>query len=148
MSVSAAFREALSDGDASRVMNLWRTVYPGLPQLRNLKEARGCMHRARTEAESIRLEKRLYSHAWLAERGLPSGLPDELRPPAEQIRPRVVYAVGVSVNSRHKGGADLASAVEAAMGQAAGEMIDAGIIDSKRVSAHMWAARDRVLKGR
>lgn len=56
------------------------------------------LHMARTQAESLPLRLRAYSHSWLMERGLPSQLPDALKPSAERLYPRVVTGVGISVN--------------------------------------------------
>ncbi len=103
------------------------------------------MHRGRTEAESIHLSKRLYSHAWLVERGLPSGLPDHLRPPAERVHPRIIAAVGIAVKSM-SGNRERAREIEAAMAEAAGDAMTSGITDPKRVSELMWEARDRLLR--
>jgi hypothetical protein len=58
------------------------------------------MHHARTQTETVSLKARAWSHRWLTERGLPSGLPDRLKPSAERIYPRVATSVGISVNTR------------------------------------------------
>jgi hypothetical protein len=63
-------------------------------------EALVTLHHARTQAESIALKLRAWSHRWLLEHGYPSGLPDHLKPSAERIYPRVVEGVGISVNFR------------------------------------------------
>lgn len=107
------------------------------------------LHRARTTASSIPVHLRLYSHAWLEERGLPSGLPDELRPPMERVFPVIKSAVGVAVKtlSTDPERIERAKAVQHAMAEAGGEAMDSGITDPKRVSKLMWEARDRVLRG-
>ena len=106
------------------------------------------MHRARTSASSIPVHLRLYSHAWLEERGLPSGLPDKLRPSMEQVFPRIVPAVGVAVKtlSRDPERIERAKAVQHAMAEAGGAAMESGTTDPEHVSKLMWEARDRVLR--
>jgi len=141
---SGAFREALSAGDVHRVRQLWAAVRPSMPQPKDAAEAEVVMHRARTEAASVPLHKRLYSHAWLEERAMASGLPDKLRP--DPVMSRIVAGVGVSVKSLSGRNSDRAAAIQAAMAMAAGEAMEDGDTDPKIVSARMWAARDRVLR--
>jgi hypothetical protein len=100
MSLASQFRQALQDGDLVALRGVWATAMPHLPQPADDADAEAVMHRARTEAECVTLRGRAWSHRWLTERGLPSGLPDELKPRAERIRPRVIEAVGVSLNFR------------------------------------------------
>lgn len=146
----AEFRSALADADALRVRKMWATEFPHLPQPETAEEAEVCMHAARTAAESLPLAKRLYSHAWLDERGLPSRLPDKLRPPAQQVVPRVVRAVGIAVVSTSMDADRVARAmaIERVMGDAAAEMHGCGITDPERVSARMWQARDDFIRNR
>lgn len=82
------------------VRALWAHIAPNLPQPSTDAEALATIHRARTEMRSIPLKLRAYSHRWLEDHGLPSGLPDELKPKAERIYPRIAEAVGVSANFR------------------------------------------------
>jgi hypothetical protein len=91
------FRQALEDGDSMMLWKMWQHAMPHLPQPKTLEQAEIIMHRARTEAETITLDKRAYSHAWLLERTLPSGLPDHLKAKAERLYPRIVEAVGIAV---------------------------------------------------
>jgi hypothetical protein len=140
--LAGAFRQALREGDAVRCRQLWGAVYPDMPQP-SPAQAEIAMHRARTETNTLPLKARRFSHAWLIERGYPSGLPDRLKPPPEQIVPRIVRGVGVSVNFSGAGKADLAAALQEAMSMAAGEaMVDGA--DDETVSAQMWAARYRI----
>lgn len=94
------FRQALEDGDLDTLRGIWAQIAPLLPQPATDEDAAVVMHRARTEADTVSLRARAYSHRWLEERGLPSGLPDALKPAAERIYPRVVEGVGISVNFR------------------------------------------------
>lgn len=141
--MNAALR-CLEEGDAAGLGRLWRRLYPQLPQPRDGAQEAFVLHRARTSAESVSLAKRLYSHAWLEERGLPSDLPDALRPVRRDSR--IVAAVGIAVMPRTPARADLARAIEAAMAAAAAEAMADGIEDPRRISALMWAARDRVMR--
>ncbi len=143
-----AFRNALEDGDVARCRALWCALYPKMPQPESDGEAETVMHQARTGANSVSLEKRLYSHAWLDERGFPSQLPDEMKPPPQRRRPVIFPAVGVSVNSMAVHRREDAKALEKVMADAAGEMIACGIVDTARISRRMWEAREAFLKGR
>lgn len=89
-------RRALEELDVKTARGLWARVAPGLPQPPTDEHALATLHHARTRAESIRFRKRAYSHSWLRERGLPSGLPDDLRPRAEQMHPVTVGVVGLA----------------------------------------------------
>lgn len=148
MSAARAFRKALADGDYRRVQSLWATVYPNMPGPTDEAEAEIVMHIARTHAESLPLAARLYSHAWVRERGFTSHLPQELRPKGERAVPIVVPAVGVSVGtlSRDPGRRERAKELERVMAKAGGDMIAAGITDPARVSAHMWQAREDFIR--
>jgi hypothetical protein len=98
MDVAAEFRRCLEELDAPGVRKLWRHVSPHLPAPADDAEALSALHMARTVAEAMPLKLRAYSHRWLLDHGLPSQLPDRLKPSAERLYPRVVDAVGISVN--------------------------------------------------
>lgn len=137
--------DALAAGDAGWLRRFWRALFPHLPGPASDREAEATMHHARTQSASLLLAKRLYSHAWLEERGLPSALPDELRP--ERPERRIVRAVAVGVRSRRLPDAD-ARELERVMAAAGGEAILAGVTDDREISRAMWAARERFLGGR
>ena len=99
------------------------------------------MHHARTQAESIALRLRAYSHRWLVERGLPTGLPDRLRPSAEQICPITVGAVGISVNTKNEWLQPAVLEVRTAMEHAVEDAYAEGRRDPVFVSAQIEAAR-------
>ena len=150
MSVAAAFRDVLDTGDAARYRFIWGEVYPSLPQLKDIDEARLSLHQARTNAESVRLEKRLYSHSWLRERGYQSGLPVCFRPEGEQVEQRIISAVGVAVTCLSDSPTRRLEAkeIERIMGEAGAELIRAGIFDKELTAKHMWQAREAYLTGR
>lgn len=81
--------------DIARIRRLWKHVAPHLPQEMTDDEAMASAHYARTAADTVALKFRAYSHAWLRDLGLPSALPDNLKPAAERAYPRIVSAVGV-----------------------------------------------------
>ncbi len=147
-SAAKAFHNALMAGDAARCRVLWGMVAKHLPQPQSLDEARVIMHRARTEARNIPLSKRVFSHEWLIERKYRSGLPDELKPKRDQVVPVLLSAVGVSVNtfSRSIDRKEECAEIEHVMGQAGGEMIDAGIFDKARTQKRMWDAKAEWLR--
>jgi hypothetical protein len=99
MSAQSEFHAALESGDIKLLRKASALLFPHLPQATSDAEAEIQLHMARTQMGSIDFRKRAYSHAWLIERGLPSQLPDDLKPKAERLYPRVVEAVFVSANS-------------------------------------------------
>lgn len=101
MQPSNPMRQVLEAGNAVALRRLWGQQAAHLPQPHSDAEAEVMLHHARTVAHSIPFHLRAYSHAWLTERGSPSGLPDELRPRAERLHPRIVPTVLISVNSRY-----------------------------------------------
>lgn len=93
---SAEMRRCLLDCDVVQLRKLWMHVAPDMPQPENDHAALISIHLARTMARFIPFRARAYSHRWLTDQGLPSKLPDQLKPRAERIYPRVVNAVGIS----------------------------------------------------
>lgn len=142
-----AFRNLLEQGDVEGLRSSWAAVFPNMPQPESREQAEIVMHRARTEAESLPLRPRAYSHRWLSERDLPSGLPDRLKPSAERLYPVVAQGVGISVNTEQDW-------LKPAMGEVRGAMecavLDADaegrLSDTPFVKARMSEARDRTLK--
>jgi hypothetical protein len=125
---------------------MWESIAPHLPQPRNDAEVLTSIHCARTYAQSIAFRLRAYSHAWLVERGLPSGLPDYLRPSAERMYPRVVDAVGIAVGAPpHR--RELGLAVRHAMSDAVEDCYADGNKDPAFVKARMFEARLKVMRG-
>lgn len=143
MKHSAEMRRCLEDGDVQGVRKLWAHLSPHLPQPVSDLDALKVMHMARTHAASVKFRLRAYSHHWLTEHGLPSGLPDHLRPRAERMYPRIVDAVGIAVKSRLP---DLRLELETAMSAAVMEAYADNRKDPSFVKARMMEARERVLK--
>ncbi len=151
MSISAACRAALYDGDVRRTRHLWAQVSPDMPQPESDAEAEVILHQARAAADSVPMQKRIYSHAFLSERGLPSQLPDGMKPPRERKGPPVIFPaalIGVGTLSSSAGRREEAKAMERAMADAVGDMITSGITDRERIAKRMWEARDAFIQRR
>ena len=147
---ASQFRECLYNCDVVMLQKLWAHFFSGLPQPKGPDEMRMVMHHARTGADSIPIHKRMYSHAWLRERGHPSALPKLMKPKAEQKEAIVVRAIGMSVGtmSRNPERREEAKHLEKIMGDAGAEMLDAGITDKEQTVAYMWQKRNEYLAGK
>lgn len=93
------FRRCLSECDVTAIRKLWRHIYPNLHQPSSDSETLATIHLARTQSVWLDIKSRAYSHNWLLDHGLPSALPDDLKPKAEQICPRIVEGVGIAVKT-------------------------------------------------
>lgn len=133
--------------DVAAVRALWPVINPGGYGPKTDEDALTVLHYARTQANSLTFGMRAYSHKWLGERGLPSGLPDELRPRAERFYPQTVEAVGISVKSLSEAGKPLAAAIERAMADAVEDAYADGKRDTLFVKARMEEARVRMMRG-
>ncbi len=141
-----AFRNLLEAGDVDGLRAHWADHAPKMPQPETAEQAEIVMHRARTEAASISLRARAYSHAWLCERSLPSGLPDDLKPKAERMFPIIVEAVGISVNTMNPLMRPAMLEVRGAMEDAVNDAYADGRKDPAFVTARMTEARDRTMR--
>lgn len=95
---------------------------------------------------SMGLRLRAYSHRWLLDHGLPSALPDELKPRAERMYPMIVEGVGISVLARgvlKPVGVMIRTAMEDAVMNV---YADDGSPDPMFVRARMAAARASIQK--
>lgn len=143
MDHSGDMQRCLRDLDVVGVRRLWREVSPYLPQPASDEEAVIALHHARTQSPFLRLKERAWSHRWLVDHGYPSGLPDELRPRAERMYPRIVDAVGISVRSRYP---EIKVGVARAMSDAVAECYVDKRTDVAFVRARMMEARERQKK--
>lgn len=145
---AAEFRRCLAELDVEAMKKLWQHVAPGLPQPRNDTQVLVMMHRARTEARSSKFAHRAYSHRWLVDNGHESGLPDALKPTAERLYPKVVGAVGLSVNFSNKWLRPLGLIITKAMNEAImHEYAFDRVPDPAQVKRAMFAAKDAAVKG-
>jgi len=136
-----AFRRCLIELDVVGVCDLWFRVSPHLPQPKNNEEALTTLHYARTQTRSIPVRLRCYSHAWLTERGLPSGLPDPLKAKAARLYPHKVSAVGVAVLATSEANLPRARAIEKAISDAVMECYADGVTDIAVIRSRMDEAR-------
>lgn len=143
MSAQSEFHAALESGDVRLVRRASARLFPHLPPPASDNEAEASMHMARTQMPSMPLKLRVYSHRWLAERGLPSQLPDDLRPKVEQIHPVIAEGVLVAVDSQSEEMKPIAKLIEAAMCDAVEDCYANGDRDPRIVKARMAEAKAR-----
>jgi hypothetical protein len=139
-------RQCLEECDVVAVRKLWQYVAPEMPQPKNDAQALAMLHIARTQCEIVTFRKRAYSHCWLGDHGLPSQLPDHLRPKAERMYPRTVSAVGIAVSSLSEGMQPVADQVRGAMEEVVSHHYADGITDPAIIKPRMMEAREKTLK--
>lgn len=142
----AAFRNLLAAGDFRGLRAAWAQLMPHLPQLATDEQAEIVMHRARTEADSLSIKARAWSHRWLTERDLPSGLPDDLKPDAERVYPVVAEAVGIAFKSNNAARIPALLEIRGAMEYAVEEAYADGRKDPAFVRQRMDEARTKTYK--
>ena len=143
---ASEFRQLLESGDVEGCRRYWHTHAPNMPQLQSRAEAEAAMHMARTAAETVRIRARAYSHRWLLDRGLPSQLPDRLKPAAGRLYPAVVEAVGFSVNFRSSILAPAAAEVQSAVTAVIEDCYANGDKDPELVRARMLDTKDATIR--
>lgn len=141
-----AIRRALIEGDWRALVSLT----PHLPAPPSDHAAEAALHHARTQARSVPMRLRAWSHRWLCERGYPSGLPDILRPRAERLYPTVVEAVGISCNavspSMRPIVSEIRRSMEAVVLDVYADTKHRGHPDPALVRGRMREARERTVK--
>lgn len=140
------FRDLLERGDVRGLVAAWSQMFPDMPRPDTLEHAEIAMHLARTGAASVTFKLRAWSHRWLTERALPSQLPDELKPNAEQLCPVVQDCVGISVNTRSPYLKPAMLEVRGAMENAVNDAYADGRREPAFVKARMFEARDKTLQ--
>jgi hypothetical protein len=146
MSSASEFRAALASGDARAVRKAAAVAMPHLPQPATDEEAEVLMHIARTEAKSLPLKLRAWSHRWLTERGHPSHLPDELKPKAEQVHPVIAEGVMVAVLAQTEEMKPFAKRLEREMSKAVEDAYANGDTAPAIVRERMQEARSRTYR--
>lgn len=144
--MQATFRQLLEDGDVDALRRAWHRVAPSMPQPESREDAEIVMHIARTEAETVALRYRAYSHRWLTERGLPSKLPDDIRPQCERMFPQIVETVGIMVEFSDPMMSPAAAEVRGAMEGAVNHCFADGKTDPAFVRARMEQARTDAMR--
>lgn len=139
------FRAALEAGDVRLCRKMWASFMPHLPQP-SPENAEAAMHMARTACETVSFKARAWSHRWLGERGLPSQLPDRLKPSAERLYPRVAEGVGISVNCRNPFMRPAMGEVRRAMEDAVADCYANGDTSPLIVKPRMAEARSRTMR--
>ena len=125
-------RDALDSGDAQALLRVTGE------KVKNRHSADALLHMARSGAESIALDKRQYSHAWLADHGLPSKLPKADRPAI------ISRSVGIAVSSSVRYVKDSLTSVQENVVLSA---YADGVQDPKVVGQLMKEAREREARG-
>lgn len=145
---SAAFKECLEQLDVALMRKLWQHTAPNMPQPETDEETLITIHMARTECKVVAPKLRMYSHCWLKERGYPSQLPDHMRASAERMYPKIVRAVGLSVNAKSDLLKPIVEPVRTAMEQAVLEIHadDPSLSDDALIKRHINEAKSRTLK--
>lgn len=145
--VASTFRELLESGDVLALLKCWATIAPHLPCPDGYEQGEITMHIARTATESVSFNKRAYSHAWLTERMLPSQLPDNLKPKAERLYPRVVSAVMIGAKARNPYFEPAVQEAQKAMEHAVLDAeADGRLEDAAFVKSRMMEARERTYR--
>lgn len=146
MAVADDFRRILEECDVEGARKIWHELRPDLPQPKDDFDTLSTIHAARTAAKFMHFRKRAYSHRWLLDHGVPSLMPDRLKPSAEQIYPAVVEAVGISVNASSQLFKPIVKPVRDAMENAVLECYADKQKDPTFVKRRMLEARARTIK--
>mgnify|MGYP000935047973 FL=1 len=141
---SEAFRQCLDELDIVRARRAWVMTFPAYPPLGSDAEVLRVLHFARTKTDAVALRKRAYSHQWLIERGLPSGLPDRLKSSAERIYPVAVGCVGIATKTRSALATEIRSVMENAVHET---YADGHAGQPEIVRSRMLEMRQRILRG-
>lgn len=112
---TAEMRQCLIQCDVNAARKLWHHIAPKAPAPKTDTEALATIHYARTLCATINLRLRSYSHHWLIDHGLPSGLPDDLQKKADRLYPHIADAVGVACHSSFP---EAAKFIQSAMNEA------------------------------
>jgi hypothetical protein len=139
-------RRALEEHDVVTCCKLWEHVAPNMPQPKTDAESYFIMHHACTQAANVSLRSRAYSHRWLLDHGYPSGLPDELKPKAERMYPKIADAVGIACGGTSELGRQVAPIVRGAMENVVLEHYADGVKDPKIIKPRMLDARKLSIK--
>lgn len=143
---SAEFRRCLSECDIVAIRKLSSYVFPDAPQPLNDQEALATIHYARTQSVWLDLRSRAYSHSWLLDHDLPSALPDELKPRAERMYPRVVEGVGIAVKVSSDWLRPVAKIIHKAMTNAVMEAYTDRRTESWFIKTRIMEARSNAVK--
>ena len=130
------FARCLATCDVAGIRQLWAHVSPHLPQPTSDHDALIAHPSCQDADQSFSLRLRAYSHCWLIDNGYPSALPDELKPKAERMYPRIVDGVGIACGGTSEIGRAIAPIIQGAMSDAVMECYADGALSrcsSRRV---------------
>ena len=144
MNFPAALRSILNDLDIPRMRTYASEAEPHMPSLGSDFAVEARMHYARTLTQTIVPRKRFYSHRWLFDHDLPSGLPDRLKPAADRMYPRIVEGVAICCASASS---EVALSIRSAMERVVLESFADDERDPGVVRLRMMDARDRERRG-
>lgn len=146
MQHAAEFHRCMIAMDCVTARRLWATTNAHLHQPTSDDEMAIVLHHARTQSDQVPLKARAYSHAWLRERSLPTGLPDALKPAAERLYPVIVDAVAISCRASSALMAPIVGLVRGAMEDAVQDAYAEGRKDVPFVRARMQEARVKTVR--
>lgn len=92
------------------------------------------------------LRDRAYSHRWLIDNGYPSALPDDLKPKAERMYPRIVEGVGIAAKASSELMRPAIPIIRRAMSDAVSEAYAERRTDPVYVKARILEARRLCIK--
>lgn len=93
----AEFRHYLIAMDVPALRRYWQMIFPDQLNPSSDAEALLAAHMTRLTTESMPIASRLYSYAWLRERGYPTDLPPSLAKHKDYIPKMLAASVGISV---------------------------------------------------
>jgi|SRR5882757_6213082 len=147
MGHSAEMLRCLETLDVVGIRALWHEIAPGMIQPQSDEEALATLHYARTTTQRLMPKLRYYSHRWLNDHGLPSGLPDHMKQSAERMYPKIESVVGISVNTRSEILRPIMLPIREAMEEAVLESYSDGKKDDiPHIRERMKEARDETIK--
>jgi hypothetical protein len=139
--------QCIREIDHELAMKLWKHVRPWAAQPENDLQAIIMLHYSRTQIASMPEALRLYSHCFLRDHGMPSALPDHLKPKAERLYPVGTRSVGVSSGKAGGSKTSFNFAVQKVMSDAVLETYADGHIDNPRkVKSRILEMRARFKK--
>lgn len=133
------------DCDVAQMRRLDQHLVPHLTELTD-DEVLITIHLARTSTERIPFKLRAWSHRWLLDNGLPSKLPDHLKPKAERLYPRIVDGVGIAVKASSELFKPVVGIVRDAMSDAVLECYADNRKEPTFVKARMFEARAKTIR--
>jgi hypothetical protein len=148
-------RRCLVDCDVDALLGLWKMLYPTQTPPETRQDCLIAIHIARTGSARLPFRFRAYSHQWLKDNLPPdlaakaSQLPDELKPRAERMYPRIVEAVGICVAGHGNKKTDYHHHVMKKLGEAVHEFYNFNlfkVMDPERLKERMTEIHDKLRK--